>query len=259
MIEKLIGEKFGAAFASWPLEPGKPAIIFVHGAGGSHLMWLGQLAYFRREFAPLAVNLPGHGLSPGPALSTVPELARFVLGLADALKLDKFLLAGLSMGGAIAQEIALTAPERLTGLVLLSTGARLRVMPEIFKMLAENCPGYLAMFPKFAFSRQADAGVVEKSLQELSQREPKVVACDFRACDSFNRADTVKAIQIPTLIVSATQDLLTPMKYSDFLHSQIPGSQLVRISDAGHIVNLEKPDEVNGALKEFFAKLTEPK
>lgn len=252
MVEKLIGEKFGAEFGDWPVGDDKPAIIFVHGAGGSHLMWLGQLAYFRKQYHTVSVNLPGHGLSPDKGLESIGGYADFVLDFADQIKLRRFLLVGLSMGGAIAQEIALKSPDRISGLVLISTGARLKVMPEIFKMIRENWPAYLQMFPKFAFSKNVKEAVLKLALEDLSRRAPAVVEADFRACDSFDRREQVNGIQTPTLLISARLDLLTPPNYMDFLHSRIAGSKLVRIEDAGHIVNLEKPEEVNRALSDFF-------
>lgn len=251
-MEKVLKEKWGAGFGNFPLDETKPAIIFVHGAGGSHLMWLAELRTFKKEYHPIAVNLPGHGLSPGAGCERIEGYASFVLELADELKLKKFFLVGLSMGGAIAQEIALTAPERIISLVLMSTGARLKVLPELFKMIRENWKSYLEMFPKFAFSQYAPPAVVEQALKEVSQRDPKVVEADFRACDNFNRMEDVKRISLPTLIISAELDLLTPPKYMDYLHEQIAGSRLLKIPQAGHIVNLEKPKEVIQALGEFF-------
>ena len=256
MIEKLISGKYGAGFGDQAKDSGRPAIMFVHGAGGSHLMWLGQLAHFSKAYRPIAINLPGHGLSPGKGCERIEDYAEFVLGLADELKLEKFLLAGLSMGGAISQAIALKAPDRLLGLALLSTGAKLKVMPEIFTLLRENWPAYLKMFPQFAFSKNASPKVVELAVKELAQREPLVVEADFRACDRFNLTEQVRQIQLPCLIISAMQDLLTPPKYSDYLHAQIAGSRLVKIEESGHIVNLEKPNEVNQTLSEFFKEIS---
>jgi pimeloyl-ACP methyl ester carboxylesterase len=259
MIEKLLNDKLGFAVNEWPLPPAKTPIIFVHGAGGSHLMWLGQLAFFKKEFNPVAVNLPGHNLSPGPARTAIKDYAEFVIAVADALKLERFLLTGLSMGGAISQYLALHFPERIIALALLSTGARLKVMPDLFKIIRNNWNQYLEMFPQFAFSKNAPKAVVEQSLKELTKIDPLSVESDFRACDGFDVLEQVKNISLPTLIISADQDLLTPPKYSDYLASQIKGSRLVRIANAGHIVNLEKPTEVNHALAEFFKTALEKK
>jgi len=259
MIEKVINEKFGVGVAEWPLPDSKPAIIFVHGAGGSHQMWLGQLAFFRKDYNPVAINLPGHGLSPGPACDTVKAYADFVLACADALNIQRFILVGLSMGGAISQQIALDAPERLIGLALLSTGAKLKVMPEIFKMIRENYQQYVSLYPGFAFSKNVPKAVVEESMKVVAAMAPESADADFRACDAFNLKDEIKNIKTPTLIISASDDVLTPPKYQDYIASQIQGSKLVRISGAGHVSNLEKPHEVNSALKEFVKEVLEKK
>ena len=259
MIEKVINEKFGVGVAEWPLPDGKPAIIFVHGAGGSHHMWLGQLAFFRKDYNPVAINLPGHGLSPGPACDTVKAYARFVLDAADALNIKCFILVGLSMGGAISQQISLDAPERLIGVVLLSTGAKLKVMPEIFRLIRENYKQYVSLYPSFAFSKNAPKAVVEESMKVVAMMEPASADADFRACDAFNLKDQIKDIKTRTLIISASEDVLTPPKYQDYIASQIQGSKLVRIDGSGHVVNLEKPGEVNQALEEFVKEVLEKK
>ena len=252
MMKKIINENYGFAVSDWPLPENRTPVVFVHGAGGSHLMWIGQLAYFRRDFSPVAVSLPGHNLSPGPACTSVKDYADFVVGTADRLKFQKFLLVGLSMGGAISQQIALAHPDRLIAMALVSTGAKLKVMPDLFKLIRDNWPGYLEAFPKFAFGKNAPKAVVEQSVKELSKMSRLSAESDFRACDGFDVTGEIKNIRTPTLIISAAQDLLTPTKYSDYLQSQIPGSKLVRIQDAGHVVNLEKASEVNIALREFF-------
>ena len=255
MREQIIDGKFGAGFGNYPLDKNKDTIIFVHGAGGSHLMWLGEIAYFKKNYNPVAVNLPGHGLSPGEGCTRVDDYRDFVLDLADALGVARFLLVGLSMGGAISQAIALKAPERIYGLALMSTGARLRVPADLFKIIENQWDFFLKLFPDWAFSQNADKKVVEQSTKELAERKPSVVSNDFRACDGLDLMDKVKNIKVPTLIISATEDKLTPPKYSDYLKEQIPSSRLVRIFEAGHIVNLEKPKETHQALAEFFKEV----
>lgn len=259
MIEKIINDKFGVGVSQWPLLDDRPSIIFVHGAGGSHHMWIGQLARFRNDYNPVAVNLPGHGLSKGPACDTVKGYAQFVLDAADALNIKRFILVGLSMGGAVSQQIAIDAPERLIGVALLSTGARLKVMPEIFKMIRENYKAYVNLYPSFAFSKNAPKPVVEESIRLVGMMDPATAEADFRACDAFNLVDQVKMIKTPVLVISASADVLTPPKYSDYLATQIPVARLVRVQDAGHVVNLEKPGEVDRALAEFFEEVLEKK
>jgi len=255
MFQQLINGKFGVTAGKWPIDPDKTTIVFVHGATASHMMWIPQLVHFRKEYNTIAVDLPGHGLSPGPAFKTVSGYADFVLAAADALKIGRFILVGLSMGGAISQQIALNAPDRLIALVLMSTGVRLRVMPELFKTIRENWPGFIELFPSFALSKNASKIVIEASKQELRKMTPSVAECDFYACDAFDVKEKVKGIKLTTLIVSASEDVLTPPKYSDYLSGQIAGSRLVRIENAGHVVNLEKPQEVNKVLEEFFNQL----
>jgi pimeloyl-ACP methyl ester carboxylesterase len=180
-----------------------------------------------------------------------------VLTCADALNIQRFILVGLSMGGAISQQIALLAPERLIGLELLSTGAKLKVIPEIFRLIRENYNQYVSLYPTMAFSKNAPKAVVEESMKVTAMIDPASADADFRACDAFNLKDQIKDIKTRTLVISASDDVLTPPKYQDYIASQIQGSKLVRVSGAGHVSNLEKPHEVNSALKEFVKEVLE--
>ncbi|NTW97360.1 MAG: alpha/beta fold hydrolase, partial [Oscillochloris sp.] len=108
-----------------------PALICLHGAGGSHSHWghlLGGLADCARVFAP---DLPGHGRSAPPGRATVDGYVEFLFEFMDALGLERALLAGHSMGGAIALAAALARPGRVAGLALLGSSARLRVLPAL--------------------------------------------------------------------------------------------------------------------------------
>jgi pimeloyl-ACP methyl ester carboxylesterase len=82
-----------------------------------------------------------------------------------------------------------------------------------------------------------------------------VIEGDLRACDTFDLVEQIKAISLPTLVICGTDDLMTPPKYAEYLHEEINGSQLVLIPAAGHMVMLEKPDEVGRSIEAFLEQL----
>ncbi len=254
MKEKVIK---GIGCVLGPEEPvlDRKTVVFVHGAGGSHHVWTQQVEYLSKKFNAVAVNLPGHGLGQRGGETTIEGYVEAVKDLLDGLGLERTVLAGLSMGGAITQTFALKYPDRLTGIILFSTGARLKVMPQIFDMILNNYEGYLKFLPQFAFASSTPQEVWEPVVDQRRNRDPEVVHGDFQACDRFDFMERIKEINLPCLIFSGTEDKLTPTKYQDFLHENIKGSKLVRYENAGHMLNLEKVDEVNRAIEDFLESL----
>ena len=234
----------------------RPALVFVHGAGGAATLWLAQLRYFKPRRTTLAPFLPGHGEEGGPGRERIADYVEDLRGFLEAMRLDRVVLAGLSMGGAISQLFALTHPDRLAGLVLASTGAKLKVLPAIFETIHKDFEGYLKMMGQFSFGPGASEEIKQEVLEETRKQEPAVIAGDFRACDAFDVRERLSEIRIPTLVLSGAEDRLTPPKYSDFLVERIPGARLVRFPGAGHLLPVEKPEAFNRAVDEFVEGLT---
>ena len=160
---------------------------------------------------------------------------------------------GHSMGGAIAIQLALRDTV-LAGLVLVGTGARLRVRPEILKLrgnYAEACK----FIAQCSVSTAADPVIVDSIAMEMLKVDPYVTYGDFVTCDKFDRLKEVERIRCPTLIVCGSEDTLTPPKYSVYLHERIRNSKLVVIPGAGHSVMLEKHREFGDAIASFLASL----
>ncbi len=233
----------------------RKTILFVHGSGSSHRMWIPQMQYLSSKYNTVAINLPGHGLGKRKGETTITGYVNAVLDLINGLNLKKIVLAGLSLGGAITQEFALTYPERVSAIILFSTGAKLKVMPEIFEIVRNNFELYITFLPQLAFAKSTPQEVIKPVLAEARKCDPKVVYGDFQACDKFDLLERVKEIKLPCLIFSGTEDRLTFPKYQEYLHEQITGSKLIRVENAGHILNLEKWKEVNKAIEEFVDSL----
>jgi len=128
-------------------------------------------------------------------------------------------------------------------------------MPQLLDAIQNNFEAYLRFLPEFAFARSTPQGIIAPVLEEARKRLPEVVYGDFQACDRFNLMDRVKEISLPCLIFSGSEDRITPSKFQDYLHEQIKGSKLIRLENAGHILNLEKPREVNNAIEDFVESI----
>jgi pimeloyl-ACP methyl ester carboxylesterase len=238
-------------------EKGAP-ILFVHGAGSSHLIWNAQLAALAATARAYALDLPGHGRSKGVGLGTIRGYADVICSFLDALSLDRAIIAGHSMGGAIAQTLALENPNRVLALVLVGTGARLRVRPAFLNGILDDPANTARQLNEAEFAAGADARLKHLSEQQLLACDPQVVHDDLAACDAFDVLTRVSAIRAPTLVVCGTEDRMTPVKYSQFLAAQIPRSQIRLIEGGGHMVMVEKPDEVSRALLEWIPAGTSP-
>jgi pimeloyl-ACP methyl ester carboxylesterase len=171
---------------------------------------------------------------------------------AQTLQLKQASLAGHSMGGAIAQTLALRQPIWLARLVLVGTGARLRVHPLILEGLRTDFETTIDTICRWAYGPSADNQVVRRGRQQLLRVDRTVIHGDYIACDAFELMDRVKDILLPTLIIGGSSDRMTPLKYGQYLHDHIPGSQLVEIKDGGHMMAIEKPVEVAQAVARFL-------
>jgi len=162
---------------------------------------------------------------------------------------------GHSMGGATAIEVALTHPELLAGIVLVGSGARLRVNPLIMDEIPKDYAHAAELITQWAFSPKTHPKLKRASFRELLEVPSSVTYGDFQACDHFDRMNEIARIALPTLIVCGEDDALTPVKYSRYMKEKIPNAKLVIIPDAGHSVMLEKPEELNAALRWFISEL----
>ena len=249
-------ETNGIAYISsgWPLDEAKPTLIFIHGAGGSHVLWQGQVDGLEGKANAVAIDLPGHGDSKGDGMGTIEDYARAVAEFTRAIKAPKPVPCGLSMGGAITQQLLLDHPDACRAGILIGTGARLRVQPLILKTIEEDFSGYVDSFLTFAASEKTDPERLRPMAEATAQGNPQVALGDFKACDAFDVMERLPSIEVPVLVITSEEDKLTPPKYGIFLEETIKTASRVHIQDAGHLVPAEKPDEVNQVILDFLAR-----
>jgi len=226
-------------------------ILFIHGAGGSQFSWGFQKGFFEREFNPIIVDLPGHGESGGDRKEEIEDYAGDVHSFLKALNLRNVFLVGHSMGGAIVQTLAVTHPERIRGIVLVGTGARLKVLPAVLNGIKDNFEETVKKIVQFAYSRKAPPDLIETGIERLLKCRPEVLYGDFLACNRFDFMMEVGKINLPSLILCGEEDEMTPVKYSEFLQHHIPSSRLEVLPDAGHMVMMESPEAFNRKVREF--------
>lgn len=233
-----------------------PPLVLLHGAGAASDDWPPELRALAGRRV-LMVDLPGHGAAPGPGGRAVEDYAGAVLALLDGSGIAAAVLAGHSMGGAIALSLALSRPERVAGLVLVATGARLRVVPEV--LAATASPEGLSLAAREmadrSFGPGASAEAREARARRIAATPPGLLHGDLVACDAFDVMARVGEIRAPTLVVCGTEDRLAPPKYSAFLAERIAGARAVLVPGAGHLVMLEAPGAVAAAIASFVAAM----
>jgi len=178
----------------------RKTIIFVHGAGGSAATWFMQLRGLSDEHHVVAIELNGHGKSSDRAeedsthsyLHDIHEIVS---------KFDKPILGGHSMGGALTQLYSLAHPENLSGIILVGTGAKLKVTPLVFDLLENNFDGYVEAVGSFMFHENTSNEVIEASKHEVRKCPANIISRDFELCDNFDIMDKVSQIGLPTLII----------------------------------------------------------
>jgi pimeloyl-ACP methyl ester carboxylesterase len=235
----------------------EPALLFIHGAGLNASIWDAQANHFRGKHLVYRLELPGHGGSESDSSDEgeITAYAAWVRKVIEKLfESGAYALVGHSMGGAIALELGTKALRGLHSLVLVGTGAKLGVTPIVFQMLKENPDAFFETIDRVGFSAGTSRNVRDLVIELIKTSVPRVIFKDFQACDRFDIRERLKNILLPTLIVCGEEDLLTPVKYSKYLHEMISASSLAIIPGAGHMIMAEQPERLNSAIEAFLAQ-----
>lgn len=226
----------------------EPDLLLLPGAGAEASLFRALVEGLACRAA--AVDLPGHGDCPGPLLRSIEDMAGAMESALQALGRPVVLL-GHSMGGAVVLETALRGAVPLRGIILYSTGARLRVSPMIFQGLEEHYDVRTRDSVRFFFGPAAPDAVLDAFLALPRQLTNEAAIVDFRATDRFDRMADAGRISLPTLVIGGDGDALTPAKYQAFLAEKIQGSERVVLPGAGHMAHLEAPDAFAAAVSRF--------
>jgi len=241
---------------------GASAVVLSHSLSCSLLMWNPQMEALNPHFQVLRYDTRGHGATDAPSGSyTLELLAEDVIGLLDALRMDRVHFVGLSMGGMIGQGLVLNHPHRLKSLVLCDTASIVpaEAQPVWQERLEKVCAkGMEAIFEETLerwftppFLRQSPPMVKLIQKQILATSAAGYIGC-VEATRRLNYLDRISGIKIPSLIMVGEDDPGTPISASEAMYERITGSKLVILPSARHLSNVEQAEAFNAALLKFL-------
>jgi len=226
-------------------------LVLVHSAGATPAIW-DPVRRHLKGIPTLTPALPGR-LGAGSPSDDVAVHAEAVLATMDDAGVDRATIAGHSLGGGVALWLALNRPARVAAIGLVSTGARLRVRPEVLAALPGGLEEVAPAMAAANFPPNARAELLEARRREYSSVGGPTVLADLTACDRFDVLDRLWEIRCRAQVLVGTQDALTPPKYARVLAERISAARLIEYPDAGHMLPVERPAEVAGELAVLWA------
>lgn len=259
---QLDGEEVYASTGGREAIDGQPWLVFLHGAGSSHLVWSQQSRSFAYGgFNVLAVDFPGHNLSGGEALTSIASQADWLIKVFDQLGIEKATLVGHSQGGLVCLAMSQKAPERLEKLVFVATAAAIPVNPQLVE--TAETKEHVAKSSMTAWAHGPDAhhfdntvpgfSHIGNGLRTMDLNVKGALAHDLKSCAAYeNGLEIASKIKCPTMCVLAAQDKMTPAKFGMKLAEALPNNRLHVLENSGHSIPVEAPHELNQYLRDFL-------
>ncbi|HVC11852.1 MAG TPA: alpha/beta hydrolase [Burkholderiales bacterium] len=248
--------------AGQTLDPARPSVVFLHGAGLDHSWWGLQSRYFAYHGRNvLALDLPGHGRSGGAPLATIEALADWVMRVLDTARLERASVVGHSMGSLVTLECAARHPARVERIALLGSAFPMRVSQDFLAAARANEQSAYVMetiwghAPQVPFAGNPNPGMwmYGDTLARLARLAPGVLYADLKACNDYAAGlESAAKVKCPALFILGRRDAMTPAKAGEAFASAIPGSRTLIVAASGHSLMAEAPDATLDALIEFL-------
>jgi pimeloyl-ACP methyl ester carboxylesterase len=257
------GRRAFAYTAAHELDPAKPSVVFLHGAGLDHSLFGLQSRYFGYHGRNvLALDFPGHGRSEAPVIPTVPAMAQWVSNALTALKIEKASLVGHSMGSLVGVEFAARHPAQCERLALIAVGYPMQVAAPFLEAARNNDHAAFDMHTIWGHAAQVPFGanpnpgmwMYGDNLARLERLAPGVLYNDLKACNDYGfGAESAAKVRCPVLFILGRRDVMTPPRAVKLLQEKMPGAKTVEIASSGHGLMAEAPDATLDALIEFIS------
>jgi pimeloyl-ACP methyl ester carboxylesterase len=235
-------------------DPSLETVVFVHGTGQDHCIWVLPTRYFaRHDRNVLAVDLPGHGRSGGKPLETVEEIADWLIAVLDSTGLRQAAIVGHSLGSLAAIAAAARNPERVRALALVGTTLPMRVSEELLEAAKSDRHEAIDMLNLLGHSKSAQLGgnptpgnwLLGGGRRLMERANPGVIHADLKACNEYVAGlEHAAAVRCPALLILGERDMLTPARSATRLAEALPEAETVILKGCGHAMLAEQPDAV---------------
>lgn len=229
-------------------------IIFVHGGGLDHTVWLLQSRYFAHHGrGVLAVDLPGHGRSAGTPLSSIPDMADWLIRVMDAAGAETTTLVGHSMGALVVLEAAARHPGRIASVVTIGVSVPMPVSDALLSAAKADTHDAFDMVNVWGHGSRAQVGgnqapgmwMMGSGVRLLERSAPGVLYADLNACNEYRHGlESAAAIVCPVHLILGRDDRMSPVKAAQPLIEALADSQVTILEDCGHMIMAERPGEV---------------
>ncbi len=246
-----------------PSPENKPAVLLIHGLGTEASSWTYQFdALTAAGYRPVAPDMPGFGRTKfvGDKWS-IRYAANEIISLADRLNITRFHLAGISMGGTVALQMAIQSPDRIISLILINTFATLRpkrwnewiyLLRRYIRARVRGAGSQAELTASRIFPAPHQQELREQLIRHIRQTDPVVYRTAMRELARYDARRELQNIHIPSLVLSARNDTTVPLENQHDLYAGIPGCEQIFVEDAGHGVIIDQPDRVNQSMIQFI-------
>ena len=240
------------------LDPSLPSVVFVHGAGLDHTVWILQSRWFAHHgYNAVAVDLPGHGRSGGTALTSIEAMGEWLVACLDALAIDRAALAGHSMGSLVTLHCAGMAPERVWFNAALGIAVPMPVSDALLDAARSRPGDAYRMITLWGHGFTAQLGgnqapgmwMTASGIRLLERGAPGVLANDLSACNAYHAGlESARKIACPTLVLLGRQDIMASPRAAGPLIEALGDAHRVELDPCGHMMMSEQPDAVLEAM-----------
>jgi 3-oxoadipate enol-lactonase len=246
---------------------GRP-IVLIHGLGWDHTLWGRQIARLNAAYLVVAGDTRGHGETDKPAGPY--SITKFVgdwTALLDRLELSSALILGFSLGGMIAQQLALSRPDLVGALILVNTACRAPAIGRahmnerlaVMKLNGARAAAEVAARSVFSESwRNAHPDQLADFVSWREGQDQKALREVMRATADFDVTSEIPTIKVPTLLITSLGDQLMPPQAQASIAELIVGAEHIKVAEAGHMVSIEKPVQFDAILDDFLARRWQP-
>ncbi len=255
------GQNTYAATGGKAFDASKPTVLFVHGSGLDHRSWALQTRWFAYNgYSVLAPDFPGHSLSAGDPLQDIESMGKWLADFLGASGVEAAHVVGHSQGFLCALELAQQAPDKVKSLTGIGTAAAIPVNPALIETALESTARAADMMLQWGFGQKAQMGIsAVPGMQPIAIGRQIMasnpLAVDLQCCANYENGEAVaESLKIPTLLVLAGQDKMTPMKAGKAL-AKTMNAQVTVIEGYGHMLPIEAPKQCLVGLREFIGSI----